>query len=110
MVSKTRDDFPEPDTPVTTLIRLCGRASEMFLRLWTRAPLITMESSREPPAGARDRAVSIMKRFGDRLADHQCCGRPACRQRSQTTQRDRCTTQWDSPERSRVLKRHAYSL
>jgi adenine-specific DNA glycosylase len=40
MVSKTREDLPEPETPVTTVRRLCGISSEMFLRLWTRAPRI----------------------------------------------------------------------
>src|ERR1039458_5269192 len=44
MVSNARDDLPDPDTPVTTDIRLCGMSSEMFLRLWTRAPRIRMES------------------------------------------------------------------
>src|ERR1019366_1820532 len=44
MVSNASDDLPDPDTPVTTDIRLCGMSSEMFLRLWTRAPRIRMES------------------------------------------------------------------
>ena len=59
MVSKTSDDLPEPDTPVTTVSRLCGISSEMFLRLWTRAPRIRIESctryfqysDRRAPAG-----------------------------------------------------------
>jgi hypothetical protein len=37
-VSKTRLDLPEPETPVTTISRLWGKSSEMFLRLWVRAP------------------------------------------------------------------------
>jgi hypothetical protein len=41
-VSKASDDFPEPDTPVITVTWLCGIESEMFLRLWTRAPRIRM--------------------------------------------------------------------
>src|ERR1035437_2800867 len=47
MVSNASDDLPDPDTPVTTDIRLCGMSSEMFLRLWTRAPRIRMESCTE---------------------------------------------------------------
>src|SRR6185436_783138 len=38
MVSKARLDFPEPDRPVTTTRRSRGISSEMFFRLWTRAP------------------------------------------------------------------------
>ena len=45
MVSKTSDDLPDPDTPVMTVSWLCGMESEMFLRLWTRAPRIRMNSS-----------------------------------------------------------------
>src|ERR1039458_5474064 len=47
MVSNASDDLPDPDTPVTTDIWLCGMSSEMFLRLWTRAPRIRMESCTE---------------------------------------------------------------
>src|SRR5688572_23466906 len=45
MVSKTSDDLPDPDTPVTTVSWLWGMSTEMFLRLWTRAPRIDRESS-----------------------------------------------------------------
>src|SRR5262249_27888026 len=38
MVSNARLDLPEPDRPVTTTRRSRGISSEMFLRLWTRAP------------------------------------------------------------------------
>src|SRR6267143_5784684 len=44
MVSKAREDFPEPLTPVTTVIALCGISTLMFLRLWTRAPRTWMDS------------------------------------------------------------------
>jgi hypothetical protein len=37
--------LPDPDTPVTTISRLCGRSSEMPLRLWVRAPRILMVRS-----------------------------------------------------------------
>src|SRR6185437_2595892 len=44
MVSKAKDDFPEPDTPVTTVIVLWGISKSTFFRLWTRAPRTTMLS------------------------------------------------------------------
>src|ERR1700747_1552771 len=44
MVSKAREDFPEPLTPVTTVMALCGISTLMFLRLWTRAPRTRMDS------------------------------------------------------------------
>src|SRR5580700_8181662 len=44
MVSKASDDFPEPETPVTTVNWLCGISKSMFLRLWTRAPRTTILS------------------------------------------------------------------
>src|SRR5215470_1541039 len=44
MVSNAREDFPDPDTPVTTVSVLCGISKSMFLRLWTRAPRTTMFS------------------------------------------------------------------
>src|SRR5438045_2955186 len=44
MVSKAREDLPDPETPVTTVRLLCGISKSMFLRLWTRAPRTTMLS------------------------------------------------------------------
>src|SRR5215471_1649947 len=44
MVSKAREDLPEPETPVTTVKVLWGTSKSMFLRLWTRAPRTTMLS------------------------------------------------------------------
>src|SRR5689334_5675972 len=44
MVSKASDDFPEPETPVTTVSALCGISKSMFLRLCTRAPRTTILS------------------------------------------------------------------
>src|SRR5215469_3653368 len=38
MVSNANDDLPEPLTPVTTVMALCGTSTETFFRLWTRAP------------------------------------------------------------------------
>jgi hypothetical protein len=37
MALKTREDLPEPDTPVNTVIRRLGISSETFLRLFSRA-------------------------------------------------------------------------
>src|SRR3974377_1416825 len=45
MVSNASDDLPDPDTPVITVNFSWGRESEMFLRLWTRAPWILINSS-----------------------------------------------------------------
>src|SRR5215467_9136825 len=42
MVSKARLDFPEPERPVTTTSLSRGISTEMFLRLWTRAPCTAM--------------------------------------------------------------------
>src|SRR3712207_924080 len=42
MVSKTREDFPEPDTPVNAVIFCLGMFSEMSLRLFSRAPRTAM--------------------------------------------------------------------
>ena len=42
MVSNASDDFPDPETPVITVSWLWGIESEMFFRLWTRAPRIRM--------------------------------------------------------------------
>src|SRR6476620_11293806 len=44
MVSNASEDFPEPETPVTTVSALCGISTSMFLRLCTRAPRTTMLS------------------------------------------------------------------
>src|SRR5215470_13192957 len=44
MVSKASEDFPEPETPVTTVSALCGISTSMSLRLCTRAPRTMMLS------------------------------------------------------------------
>src|SRR5271165_3847678 len=49
MVSKASDDFPEPESPVITIKRLRGKVRSMFLRLCSRAPLMTIASR---PRGA----------------------------------------------------------
>ena len=40
MVSKTNDDFQEPETPVTTVICRLGMLRLKFLRLFSVAPLM----------------------------------------------------------------------
>src|SRR2546425_5785772 len=45
MVSKAREDFPEPEMPVSTTRRSRGSSTEMFLRLCSRAPRMTMRSN-----------------------------------------------------------------
>src|SRR5262245_39542242 len=42
MVSNARLDLPEPESPVTTTSLSRGISTEMFLRLWTRAPCTAM--------------------------------------------------------------------
>src|SRR4051812_24392747 len=42
MVSKAREDLPEPDSPVITVSRLRGISRLTFLRLCCRAPRIVM--------------------------------------------------------------------
>src|SRR5665213_2844410 len=44
MVSKASEDLPEPETPLTTVRALCGMSTSMDLRLWVRAPRMTMWS------------------------------------------------------------------
>jgi len=48
IVSNTIDDFPEPETPVNTVILRLGMVSETFLRLFSRAPVILMNSVMAP--------------------------------------------------------------
>src|SRR5918994_801668 len=44
MVSKAREDLPEPDSPVITVKRSRGISTLMFLRLSWRAPRTVMRS------------------------------------------------------------------
>src|SRR5262245_38444133 len=48
MVSNARLDFPDPDRPVTTVSRSRGISSEMFRRLWTRAPWMAIVVRADP--------------------------------------------------------------
>src|SRR5687767_9778639 len=44
MVSNTMEDFPEPETPVKMVIFRFGIRKEIFLRLFSRAPCISIYS------------------------------------------------------------------
>src|SRR3954454_23139349 len=44
IVSKTIDDLPEPETPVKIVILRLGMRSDTFLRLFSRAPRISIYS------------------------------------------------------------------
>src|SRR5438445_12987233 len=44
MVSKTIDDLPDPDTPVKIVILRFGIRNDTFLRLFSRAPRIAINS------------------------------------------------------------------
>lgn len=50
MVSKAREDFPEPLTPVTTVISLCGMSTLTLFRLCVRAPRTRRDSESERAA------------------------------------------------------------
>src|SRR5262249_20577717 len=72
MVSNARLDFPEPDRPVTTTRLSRGISTEIFLRLWTRAPWTATEV-RAPGFGA---SVAAFFRGGE-LAFLGCTRLPA---------------------------------
>src|SRR5256885_11464949 len=57
-VSKAREDFPEPDTPVTTVTRSWGIRRETFFRLFWRARW--MRSQSECPVGRWTRGLSTI--------------------------------------------------
>ena len=38
MVSKAKEDLPDPETPVTTVSCFLGMSTSMLRRLWVRAP------------------------------------------------------------------------
>src|SRR6185312_12464535 len=52
MVSKARDDLPEPESPVMTMSLSRGSSTSMFLRLCSRAPLTTILSISGPQHSA----------------------------------------------------------
>ena len=86
--SRTNDDLPEPDTPVTTVNRPLAKSTSTPCRLWARAP--------------RTRMASLDRRSGARLgagpspgaASRQPGGRSAAgvRRRGRRPGRDRCAS------------------
>jgi hypothetical protein len=66
MVSKAREDLPEPLRPVKTTRRLRGIVSETFFRLCSRAPPMRMRRCCWVPVGAF--FVSAGTRVGARVA------------------------------------------
>src|SRR5688572_15746343 len=65
MVSNARLDLPDPDRPVTTTRLSRGTSTEMFFRLWTRAPC-TAIVVRGSVRGFRTSARLRPSRPGDR--------------------------------------------
>src|SRR5262249_34328311 len=65
IVSNAREDFPDPDTPVTTVTRSCGMATETLLRLFWRAPWMRSQSGRGAGRGFTIRH-STATVYGDR--------------------------------------------
>src|SRR5262245_54452655 len=62
MVSNARLDLPEPERPVTTIRRSRGSSTEMFLRLWTRAPwtaIVVRAAARFRVPGAAPRGLFV---------------------------------------------------
>lgn len=45
MMSKAKEDLPEPDTPVRTVICWWGMETEIFFRLCSRAPMRSRDVS-----------------------------------------------------------------
>src|SRR3972149_3418086 len=66
MVSKAREDLPEPEAPGTAVMAPWGMSKSMFFRLWTRAPRTRMASwvsgsGRGASLGsARDEAAALV--------------------------------------------------
>src|SRR6476620_8926050 len=64
MVSKARDDLPDPLTPVMTMSLPVGRERVTFLRLCVRAPRTTMAERSEDAGGIEWSRARV---FGDAL-------------------------------------------
>src|SRR3569623_2147548 len=77
MASNTSDDLPDPDTPVNTVIFRFGISSETFLRLFSRAPRISIE-----PYALSDFVITslpqdpVQCRTGSRHFDRRSTHRP----------------------------------
>src|SRR5687767_9269343 len=74
MVSNARLDLPEPDSPVITTTLSRGISTEMFLRLWTRAPwtaiVVRTGSFRAPRAGAGLERIRRLRHHHERELLH----------------------------------------
>ncbi len=81
MVSKARLDFPDPETPVTTVMALWGISKLIFLRLWTRAPETAMDAGSSGMAGPVNGGViwglrgdtDLLSVTGVHRAPLECC-------------------------------------
>src|SRR5215471_4457881 len=63
IVSNTSDDFPEPETPVKTVILRRGMSTEMFWRLFSRAPRTWMAPGRSDSEDEGDMLLLYFKRY-----------------------------------------------
>src|SRR3989344_577747 len=96
MVSNAKDDFPEPERPVNTIIEFLGNFRSTFLRLWVFAPLICMWSSMKflfhpersrrvantetaPPAAPRGKYGQYSKVPVHCTMEYNQTGEPLCR-------------------------------
>jgi len=59
-VSIVNEDFPEPDTPVTTINLLRGKSTEIFFRLCTLAPFIWMSFRVKIGAGMEEAFLALV--------------------------------------------------
>lgn len=96
MVSKASEDLPDPETPLSTVSLPWGMVQLMFLRLWVRAPRITIASlaSLATVTGRRHRkrrwTVALCAQTGSEhkrpflIIGHHCMRQtvlPTCRRR-----------------------------
>lgn len=67
MVSKARDDLPDPETPLTTVSLPCGISQEMPFKLWVRAPRITIASFDEVNGKTPEETLGLRPDFTGKL-------------------------------------------
>ena len=74
-MSNASEDLPDPLTPVTTVIALCGISTLTFFRLWTRAPRMEIVSLPALPTGCADASAGmssfVPKASPDSTATHR---------------------------------------
>src|SRR6185312_15087536 len=66
MVSKAREDLPEPDRPVNTTSLSRGTSTSMFFRLCSRAPRMVIARKEFAPCWRRALRISSITTFPDR--------------------------------------------